>query len=121
MAPQGGGVCWHPAGEEPGREVEVEEEESRQGPTLKPPSRKTPAAPNLLQLDPLLVETEALFHLKNCSEHRTGPLEPVQSRGTLQTKNLPHLRQQRVHSLPAVHVQNSQPELPPGRDPNSAT
>lgn len=32
----------------------------------------------------------------------------------------PHLWQQRVQSLPAVDVQNSQPELPPRWDPDSA-
>lgn len=35
--------------------------------------------------------------------------------------SIPHLREQSIEAFPAVNVQDSQPELPPGRDEQSTT
>lgn len=41
--------------------------------------------------------------------------------GQLSNASVPHFRKERVHPFPTVHVEDSQPELSPGRYTNSTS
>lgn len=54
-------------------------------------------------------------------------IRPIRSHHAMRRKSerqrtgIPHLREEGIESFPAIHIQDSQPELPPGRDAHCTT